>query len=92
MKIIVAVTGASGAIYARQTLERLTQAAGIERIALITSRRAQQVMAGEGVTLPENALIDVFDEEDMSAPPASGSSRWDAMIVVPASLRACREH
>lgn len=86
MKIIVAVTGASGAIYARQTLERLTQAAGIERIALITSRRAQQVMAGEGVTLPDNALIDIFDEEDMSAPPASGSSRWDAMIVVPASM------
>ena len=52
MKIIVAVTGASGAIYARQTLERLTQAAGIERIALITSRRAQQVMAGEGVRCP----------------------------------------
>jgi 4-hydroxy-3-polyprenylbenzoate decarboxylase len=48
-KIIVAVTGASGAIYARQLLERLAALPEIERIALIISRHGQQVAAWEGV-------------------------------------------
>ena len=76
MKIIVAVTGASGAIYARQTLERLTQAAGIERIALITSRRAQQVMAGEGVTLPCSKRGGVW-----SGPPAKRRCRLSTCAI-----------
>lgn len=86
MKIIVAVTGASGAIYARQTLERL-DAGGRHRAHCADNEPPGAAGHGRrGITLPENALIDIFDEEDMSAPPASGSSRWDAMIVVPASM------
>ena len=57
MKVIVAITGASGAIYARQTLEVLTAHPDVERIALILSDHAEDVMQAEGVTLPTSERI-----------------------------------
>lgn len=86
MKIIVAITGASGAIYARQCVELLLKAESVERIALILSSHAEDVMRAEGVELPTSERIERFDNDDMWASVASGSARWDAMIVVPASM------
>lgn len=86
MKIIVAITGASGAIYARQCVELLLKAESVERIALILSDHAEDVMRAEGVELPQSERMERFDNNDMWASVASGSARWDAMIVVPASM------
>lgn len=86
MKIIVAVTGASGAIYARRTLELLLASMQVTRIALILSDTAQQVIAHEGESLPSSELIELYDNHQMFASVASGSATWDAMIVVPASM------
>lgn len=86
MKIIVAITGASGAIYARQCVELLLKAESVERIALILSDHAEDVMRAEGVEVPESERIERFDNNDMWASVASGSARWDAMIIVPASM------
>ena len=86
MKVIVAITGASGAIYARQTLEVLTAHPDVERIALILSDPAEDVRKAEGVTLPTSEHIVRYANSDMWASVASGSARWDAMVVVPASM------
>ena len=86
MKIVVAITGASGAIYARQALETLISHTDIERIALILSDHAEDVMQAEGVTLPTSERIERYDNSDMWASVASGSARWDAMVVIPASM------
>ena len=86
MKVIVAVTGASGAIYARQTLEMLHNHPEVERIALIFSDHAEDVISAEGVTLPTSERIEHYANGDMWASVASGSARWDAMVVVPASM------
>ena len=86
MKVIVAITGASGAIYARQTLEVLIAHPDVERIALILSDHAEDVMQAEGVTLPASERIVRYANSDMWASVASGSARWDAMVVVPASM------
>lgn len=86
MNIIIAITGASGAIYARQTLELLLKTSAVERIALIFSDHAEDVIAAEGERLPESDRIERYANSDMWASPASGSARWDAMIVVPASM------
>lgn len=86
MNIIVAITGASGAIYARQTLEILAEHPDIERIALIMSDHAEDVMRAEGVILPTSERIERLENSDMWASVASGSARWDAMVVVPASM------
>jgi 4-hydroxy-3-polyprenylbenzoate decarboxylase len=86
MNIIVAITGASGAIYARQTLEVLAASSEVERIALILSSSAEDVLRAEGVELPQCERVERFANDNMWSSVASGSARWEAMIVVPASL------
>ena len=86
MNIILSITGASGAIYARQCLELLLANEEVEHIALICSDNAEGVMAHEGVTMPESERIERYSNNDMWSSVASGSACWDAMIVVPASM------
>ena len=86
MNIIVAITGASGAIYARQTLDLLIDSEEVTNIALVMSDHAQDVVEAEGVTLPKADKIKIFSNDDMWSSLASGSARWDSMIVVPCSM------
>lgn len=86
MKVVVAVTAASGAIYARQLLEQLIGCEDVERIALIYSANAEAVVATEGVSLPESEKITLYRNDDLFAAPASGSASWDAMVIVPSSV------
>jgi 4-hydroxy-3-polyprenylbenzoate decarboxylase len=58
----------------------------VERIALIFSDHAEDVISAEGVTLPTSERIERYANSDMWASVASGSARWDAMVVVPASM------
>ncbi len=83
--IIVAVTGASGSIYARQLLERLAAMDCVAKIALIVSPNGRAVAGYEGQAMPSHPKITCYAPDDMFAPPASGSARWDAMAVVPCS-------
>lgn len=57
MKIVVAVTAASGALYARLCLEQLLRAEEVSEIALVYSAHAREVADFEGVTLPEDPRI-----------------------------------
>ena len=86
MKVIVAVTGASGGVYARKCLEQLLLSAEVEQVALIVSDKAQQVLSFEDVELPVDDRIKLYSNDDMFAPVASGSAGYDAMVVVPASM------
>ena len=86
MKIVVAITAASGAIYARQLLSSLIESSEVERIAVIYSTNARAVGAHEGEKMPNSDKIEVFENDNLFASPASGSARWDAMVVVPSSV------
>lgn len=86
MRIVVAITAASGAIYARQLLTALVESGEVERVALIYSTNARAVVAHEGETMPQSAKIEEYDNDNLFAAPASGSARWDAMVVVPSSV------
>ncbi len=88
MKIIVAITAASGSIYARQVVELLLSDPRVEQIALIYSANAKGVVAYEGETIPtpDGVRLIELSNGDMFASAASGSSRWSAMIVVPCSV------
>ena len=86
MKIVVAITAASGAIYARQLLAELIDSNEVERIALIYSTNARSVAAHEGEKMPQSPKIEEYENDNLFAAPASGSARWDAMVVVPSSV------
>lgn len=83
MKIIVAVTAASGAIYARQLIDELIRSDKVQTIALIMSDNAKAVAEWERVALPESDKIIRYANDDMFSSVASGSSSYDAMAVVP---------
>jgi len=88
MKIIVAVTGASGSIYAEDLLERLIQTESqIEEIAVVRSKNAEMVWLHElDSKWPEHDKISYHKKNNFMAPFASGSANWDAMIILPASM------
>lgn len=86
MKLIVAITGASGGIYARLCLEQLLKAREVEQIALIVSQTAEEVLRFEGITLPQSERIVRYANDDMFSPVASGSAGYDAMVIIPASM------
>ena len=86
MKILVAITAASGGIYARQLLELLLASPEVERIGLILSQHAAEVLRWEGVELPQGEKIEQFENDDLFASPASGSARWEAMVICPSSV------
>lgn len=84
MNIIVAITGASGAIYARQVINILRTTEEVNYVALVMSDHAKDVVEAEKVMLPDD--LDVYQNDDMWSSLASGSARWDAMIIVPCSM------
>lgn len=86
MKVIVAITAASGAIYARQLLEMLIASDEVKQIAVVYSTNARQVAEYEGVTMPASEKIKEYDNSNMFSAIASGSAGWDAMVVVPSSV------
>ena len=79
MRVIVAVTGASGGVYARECIRQLLLSAEVEQVALILSDMAVKVLEFEGVELPQHEKIVRFANDDMFAAVASGSA-------VPASM------
>ena len=85
MKILVAITGASGALYAQRLLDNLD--ARVHEIHLVLSHYAHQVMAQElpdGLKLPPG--VQSHNVKSMNAPFASGSNPPDAMVVIPCTM------
>ena len=99
--LTLAVTGASGAVYALRLIEVCLQKR--IRIQFITSQPGQIVIGMETALKltgspqkmrqqladyfdADAELIDVYSKDQWTAPPASGSSVADAMVVVPCSM------
>lgn len=85
MKIVVAITGASGSLYAQRLLDNLD--AGQHEVHVILSNYAHQVIAEElpgGLRLPAGAQM--HNLKSMNAPFASGSNPPDVMVVIPCSM------
>jgi 4-hydroxy-3-polyprenylbenzoate decarboxylase len=87
-KIVVAITGASGSIYARLLLDKLVALRDQwEAVSVIMTENAKEVWKTElenesyrDYTLP------FFSQIDFSAPFASGSGRYGTMIIIPCSM------
>jgi 4-hydroxy-3-polyprenylbenzoate decarboxylase len=84
-RLVVGVTGASGAIYALRFLHHAKS--HFREIYLITSDQAHQVAQTElGVDLDKLDGVIHLDRKNYFTPPASGSFRHDGMVVVPCSM------
>ena len=84
MRLVLAATGASGAIYLQRLLEYLDGAK--HELHVVLSAYAKQVLHEElgDFKIPPGAIE--HSDKSMNAPFASGSAKFDAMIVVPCSM------
>ncbi len=91
-RIMVAISGASGAIYAQRLLEVLPE--GYDTVYLTASENAREIMreeidAEDIFDLVPASVADRFrilEPDDMSAPVASGSHDYDGLVVIPCSM------
>ena len=89
MKLVVAVSGASGAPYAKRLLDFLAAqgpAHGVS-VDLVFTQTGKQVWKQELGAEPRYPFT-IWKNQDFTAPFASGSSMYDAMVVVPCSAGA----
>lgn len=88
MKIAVAVTGASGSIYAKVLLEKLQQLhTQVEEVSIVWSDNAYTVWQQElGDESYQKFPFKVWNKNDFMAPFASGSSTYEALIICPCSM------
>ena len=95
----LAITGASGAVFAREMLLALEHAPSVTRVNLIVSESALRVLAeelsitGRANLVPQllgfpsaSTKIQLQNNDDIAANVASGSYPTDAMIVIPCSM------
>lgn len=88
-RIVVAMSGASGAIYGVRILEVLAADASIETHAVISTGAAATIEYETGRRVEDVAgLADVVhDERNLAATLASGTYRTDGMVIAPCSIR-----
>jgi 4-hydroxy-3-polyprenylbenzoate decarboxylase len=84
-RIVVGVSGASGAPYARRLLLALKERPGLE-LAVVLSENARAIWELECGTRPEDLGVAIHPPTDWRAPFASGSALWHAMVIVPCSM------
>ncbi len=87
-KIIISVSGASGSIYAYLLMKRLEELDNQwSKIGVIMSANAKEVWKHElGNENFTNFNFDFYDKMDFNAPFASGSAKYDTMIIIPCSM------
>lgn len=102
MELTVAITGASGTIYAQRTLQLLIESGAVETINLIMSGVAPvvaQVELGADLRDPDSKkinrwlglsenskIIRFWKLDNLAAKPSSGSNKQEGMIIVPCSM------
>jgi len=87
-KIVIAITGASGSVYAKLLLDKLQQLQNqIAEVVIVMSDNAKQVWQFELDNQDYSKLpYKFYAKFDFMAPFASGSAKFDTMVIVPCSM------
>mgnify|MGYP000855927818 FL=1 len=84
---ILAITGASGSIYAQKMIELLVKQQNPQRIRIIFSEQGEKVWKFEiNAAIPSDQNIKLLSNQNLFADIASGSSGYDRMIILPCSM------
>ncbi|MDR1193566.1 MAG: UbiX family flavin prenyltransferase [Peptococcaceae bacterium] len=90
MRLIVGISGASGAVLGYETLRALRRQKDMEIHLVVTKGAAVTLALETSLTLADAAALAdyVHDDDNLAAPIASGSFRTDGMIVAPCSMKS----
>jgi 4-hydroxy-3-polyprenylbenzoate decarboxylase len=86
--MLIAITGASGIILSVKLLEKLKEKKVLTE--LIISKVAEKIIKIESeytLDFIRSLAINNYNAEDLTAPPASGSYKVDAMVIIPCSMK-----
>ncbi len=87
MKLVVAITGASGSLYAQRLLQLLDlDRQGPHEVHVVLSAHAREVAQAETDHLVIPPSFAVQGDISMQVPFVSGSARFDAMVIIPCSM------
>lgn len=91
MKITVAITGASGAIYAKRLVEKLINSRQVEKIYVVMTKTAIEVVEYEIGDQIKKLIdscdkVEVLKNDNFFVPIASGSNCADVMVILPCSM------
>jgi 4-hydroxy-3-polyprenylbenzoate decarboxylase len=87
MKIVFAVTGASGSLYAVEFLKLMHEIdVDVHGIISKAGRVVMQHELGIGPDKLKQYVVDWYEIDDFTAPMSSGSSRFDAMVILPCTM------
>ncbi len=87
-KIFIAITGASGSIYAKILLDKLSLLkTQFEEASIVFTDNAKEVWKTElGNNDFENYIFKTYHTKEFNAPFASGSGQYNIMIIIPCSM------
>ncbi len=86
-RIVIGITGASGVQYAIRLLDVLN---GHVETHLIISKQGREIIEYEAETPVDKVIKKAtfyHEDDDFMAPVASGSYRWDSMVIVPCTMK-----
>ena len=87
-KIVVAISGASGSLYAKLLIEQLDNHRQVEKLAVIPTPNASTIwreeLHGEPMRFSSKTML--CNNTDFEQPFASGSGVWDALVIIPCSM------
>lgn len=88
MRLVVGVTGASGAVYGVRLLEVLREQ-DVETHLIVSSWGAEMIRYETELTIEDVKTLAsfVYSDDDLAARPSSGSFRFDGMVVIPCSMK-----
>jgi 4-hydroxy-3-polyprenylbenzoate decarboxylase len=88
LEIVVCLTGASGAVYGVNLLKHLKGIEGV-KVHLVASETGKLIVGNE-LGMGSDELVSLADEffenHQMDAPIASGSVKFDALVIIPATM------
>ena len=87
-KIVLAITSTSGSVYAKVLLDKLVQLQGQwQELSVVMSANAKEIWKTElGNEAYNDYSVRYWDKYDFSAPFASGSAKYNIMIIAPCSM------
>lgn len=88
MRLVVGITGATGAIYGIRTLEAL-RSSGVESHLVISpwGEKTIEAEASHSVEAVKALAFRCYDPSDLGAPISSGSYLTEGMVIVPCSMK-----
>lgn len=84
MKLVVAITGASGSLYAQRLLACLAETQS--EVDVVLSAHAKEVAIAEMSKLEIPKKFKMYEDRTMQVPFVSGSASYDAMVIIPCSM------